>query len=50
MSYSEEQERGTYITMSINLQAVGSVVGGIIPLIINRHSVGLQKTLNLSGC
>ncbi|KAL1873275.1 hypothetical protein Plec18167_006324 [Paecilomyces lecythidis] len=38
MSYSEEQERGTYITMSVNLQAVGSVVGGIIPLLINRNS------------
>ncbi|KAF2657277.1 hypothetical protein K491DRAFT_767369 [Lophiostoma macrostomum CBS 122681] len=38
MSYSEEQDRGTYITMSINLQAVGACVGGIIPLIINRES------------
>jgi hypothetical protein len=39
MSYSEEQDRGSYIAMSINLQAMGSVVGGIIPLIINRISV-----------
>lgn len=39
MSYSEEEERGAYITMSINLQAMGSVVGGIIPLIINRDTV-----------
>lgn len=39
MSYSEEEERGAYITMSINLQAMGSVIGGIIPLIINRDSV-----------
>ncbi|KAJ5376292.1 hypothetical protein N7509_013178 [Penicillium cosmopolitanum] len=38
MSYSEEQDRGAYITMSINLQAVGSVIGGIIPLIINKDS------------
>jgi MFS family permease len=38
MSYSEEKNRGSYITMSINLQALGSVVGGIIPLIINRKS------------
>ncbi|KAJ5761416.1 hypothetical protein N7533_003455 [Penicillium manginii] len=38
MSYSEEQDRGAYITMSVNLQAVGSVIGGIIPLIINKNS------------
>ncbi|ORY69003.1 uncharacterized protein BCR38DRAFT_363860 [Pseudomassariella vexata] len=38
MSYSEEQDRGAFITMSTNLQAVGSVVGGIIPLIINRNA------------
>jgi MFS family permease len=46
MSYSEEQDRGTYITMSINLQAVGACVGGIIPLIINRESVSLWRPLN----
>lgn len=39
MSYSEEEDRGSYITLSVNLQAMGSVVGGIIPLIINRDSV-----------
>lgn len=39
MSYSEEQDRGMYITMSINLQAIGAVVGGIIPVIINRNSI-----------
>ncbi|KAK7900766.1 hypothetical protein LTR67_003050 [Exophiala xenobiotica] len=38
MSYSEEQDRGKYITVSINLQAVGAMVGGIIPLLINRNS------------
>lgn len=38
MSYSEERDRGHFITMSTNLQAVGSVVGGIIPLIINRDA------------
>ncbi|OJI99489.1 hypothetical protein ASPVEDRAFT_26301 [Aspergillus versicolor CBS 583.65] len=38
MSYSEEQDRGMYITMSVNLQAVGSIIGGIIPLLINRNS------------
>lgn len=36
MSYSEEQERGSFITMSVNLQAVGAAVGGIIPLLINK--------------
>ena len=35
-SYSEEEERGKFITTSINLQALGSVIGGIIPLIINK--------------
>ncbi|KUJ07076.1 uncharacterized protein LY89DRAFT_601886 [Mollisia scopiformis] len=38
MSYSEEDNRGSFITMSINIQACGSIVGGIIPLIINRDS------------
>ncbi|KAJ5812677.1 hypothetical protein N7474_008978 [Penicillium riverlandense] len=38
MSYSMEQERGTFISMSFNLQAFGAAVGGIIPLIINRNS------------
>lgn len=37
MSYSEEQERGSFITMSLNLQATGAAVGGIIPLLINRN-------------
>ncbi len=39
ISYSEERERGTFVAISVNLQALGSVVGGIIPLIINRNSV-----------
>ncbi|KAF2165248.1 hypothetical protein M409DRAFT_67493 [Zasmidium cellare ATCC 36951] len=38
MSYSEERDRGKYITISVNLQAVGSVVAGLIALIINRNS------------
>ncbi|KAI1617328.1 hypothetical protein EDD36DRAFT_450976 [Exophiala viscosa] len=38
MSYSEEEERGSFIAISVNLQAVGCAVGGIIPLIINRDS------------
>jgi MFS family permease len=40
-SYSEEEDRGKYITISINLQATGSIIGGIIPLIINRKSVSI---------
>jgi hypothetical protein len=36
MSYSEEQERGSFITMSVNLQALGAAVGGFVPLLINR--------------
>lgn len=39
MSYSEENDRGTYITISTNLQALGSIIGGIIPLIINKDAV-----------
>ncbi|EXJ92801.1 hypothetical protein A1O3_01355 [Capronia epimyces CBS 606.96] len=38
MSYSEEQDRGKYITMSVNLQAMGSIIGGIIPLLINKNA------------
>jgi hypothetical protein len=45
MSYSEEQERGSFITMSVNLQAVGAAIGGIIPLIINRNSTEVAGVL-----
>ncbi|EXJ79501.1 hypothetical protein A1O1_08765 [Capronia coronata CBS 617.96] len=38
MSYSEEEERGSFIATSANLQATGSAIGDFIPLIINRHS------------
>jgi MFS family permease len=38
MSYSEERERGSFIAMTFNLQALGAAIGGIIPLIINRKS------------
>jgi MFS family permease len=37
-SYPEEQEKGLFITTQLNLQATGSVIGGIIPVIINRNS------------
>ncbi|CAK7199566.1 hypothetical protein SEUCBS139899_002247 [Sporothrix eucalyptigena] len=37
MSYSEEEERGSYITISQNLQALGAAVAGLIDLLINRN-------------
>ncbi|TKA24753.1 hypothetical protein B0A50_05741 [Salinomyces thailandicus] len=37
-SYPEEREKGLYITTQLNLQALGSIIGGIIPVIINRNS------------
>jgi hypothetical protein len=46
-SYSEEQNRGQFITVSINLQATGSIVGSIIPLIINRDSVSFSLGNNI---
>jgi hypothetical protein len=36
-AYPEENEKGSYATMLMNLQGLGSVIGGIIPLIINRN-------------
>ncbi|KIW90758.1 uncharacterized protein Z519_08541 [Cladophialophora bantiana CBS 173.52] len=36
MSYSEENERGKFVATSINLQATGAAIGGLIPLIINH--------------
>lgn len=37
-AYPEENEKGAYATMLMNMQALGSVIGGIIPVIINRDS------------
>lgn len=37
-AYPEENEKGAYATMLMNMQALGSVIGGIIPVIINRNS------------
>ncbi|KAK6076012.1 transmembrane transporter-like protein [Seiridium cupressi] len=37
-AYPEESEKGAYATMLMNMQALGSVIGGIIPVIINRNS------------
>lgn len=38
MSYSEEEERGSFIAIAINLQAAGCAVGDLIALLINRNS------------
>lgn len=37
-AYPEEREKGSFATMLMNMQALGSVIGGIIPVIINRDS------------
>ncbi|KAF2188994.1 hypothetical protein K469DRAFT_564889 [Zopfia rhizophila CBS 207.26] len=37
-AYPEEREKGSYATMLMNLQALGSVIGGIIPVIVNRNT------------
>ncbi len=34
--YPEEKEKGFYVTTMLNMQALGSLVTGIIPVIINR--------------
>lgn len=39
MAYSEEAERGSFITMAGNLQAGGAAVGSLIPLLINRNRI-----------
>jgi hypothetical protein len=36
--YPEEKEKGMYATISLNLQALGSVIGGIIPVILNKDA------------
>lgn len=44
MSYSEEKERGKFVAIALNLQALGAVIGGIIPLLINRNKVCHRDT------
>jgi len=36
-AYPEENEKGAYATMLMNMQGLGSVIGGIIPVVINRN-------------
>ncbi|EXJ80501.1 hypothetical protein A1O1_08646 [Capronia coronata CBS 617.96] len=38
LSYPEEKEKGLYATISLNGQAAGSVIGSIIPVILNRDA------------
>jgi hypothetical protein len=40
--YPEEREKGSYATILMNMQALGSVISGIIPVIINRNSATVE--------
>ncbi|KAF2026902.1 hypothetical protein EK21DRAFT_73245 [Setomelanomma holmii] len=49
--YPEEGEKGSYATILMNMQALGSVVSGIIPVIINRDSdttAGVPRSVYIS--
>ena len=37
-AYPEERDKGSFATILMNMQALGSVIGGLIPVIINRNS------------
>lgn len=37
-AYPEEREKGSFATVLMNMQALGSCIGGLIPVIINRNS------------
>ncbi|KAJ4405739.1 hypothetical protein N0V91_005046 [Didymella pomorum] len=37
-AYPEEKDKGSYATILMNMQALGSVISGIIPVIINRNT------------
>ncbi|KAF2705960.1 hypothetical protein K504DRAFT_387272 [Pleomassaria siparia CBS 279.74] len=50
-AYPEEKEKGAYATMLMNLQALGSVIAGIIPVIINRDTdtaTGVPRAVYIS--
>jgi MFS family permease len=49
MSYSEERERGKFVSTAINLQALGALIGGLIPLIMNRNKVSDDLLRDQSG-
>ncbi|KAF1355747.1 hypothetical protein EJ07DRAFT_167936 [Lizonia empirigonia] len=37
-AYPEEREKGSFATVLMSMQALGSCIGGLIPVIINRNS------------
>ena len=50
-AYPEEREKGAYATMLMNMQGLGSVIGGIIPVIINRDkatAAGVPRPVYIS--
>ena len=50
-AYPEENEKGSYATMLMNMQGFGSVIGGIIPVIINRNkdtAAGVPRPVYIS--
>jgi hypothetical protein len=50
-AYPEENEKGSYATMLMNCQALGSVISGIIPVIINRDTdtaTGVPRAVYIS--
>jgi len=49
--YPEEREKGSYATILMNMQALGSVISGIIPVIINRKAetvAGVPRSVYIS--
>lgn len=50
-AYPEENEKGAYATILMNMQGLGSVIGGIIPVIINKDkdiAAGVPRSVYIS--
>jgi hypothetical protein len=50
-AYPEEKDKGSFATILMNMQALGSCIGGIIPVIINRNSdtvAGVPRSVYIS--
>jgi hypothetical protein len=50
-AYPEEKDKGSFATILLNMQALGSCIGGIIPVIINRNSdtvAGVPRSVYIS--
>ncbi|KAF2251755.1 hypothetical protein BU26DRAFT_242849 [Trematosphaeria pertusa] len=50
-AYPEESEKGSYATILMNMQGLGSVIGGIIPVIINKDkdvAAGVPRAVYIS--